>query len=194
MPIQKVDKKTIIRNSLQVFRQKGYHGATMANIADACGLQKGSIYHYFPSKEVLMSEVINTLSEHYRREVFSVAYDQSISSKLRLENLGKLSEQIFCEEEGGCLMANIGLECVLEFPQFTQRIREFFQEWIDALAFLFKDKLGESLAIVEARRTVAEIEGSVLLMVMFNDSKFLKDAHERILNRFDNTTGMALSA
>lgn len=186
MPLQKVDKKTIIRNSLQVFRAKGYHGATMADIAKACGLLKGSIYHYFSSKEDLMMQVIETLSDHYRRDVFSVAYQDQVPAKERLERLGELSEQIFCEEEGGCLMANIGLECVLEYPQFTRSIREFFQEWVEAMAHLFSSKMDVQLATKEARRAVAEIEGSVMLMVIFSDRAFLQEAHQRILERFLN--------
>ena len=51
MPRQKVDEKTIIKEALKLFRQKSYHATSMADIALACGLLKGSLYHYFNSKE-----------------------------------------------------------------------------------------------------------------------------------------------
>jgi hypothetical protein len=34
-----------------------------------------------------------------------------------------------------------------------------------------------------AEYAVAEIEGSVMLMQLFQDEKYLKNAHQRILNR-----------
>jgi len=41
-----------------VFRQRGFHGTTMQRIADAVGLQKGSLYHHITSKEELLHEVV----------------------------------------------------------------------------------------------------------------------------------------
>ena len=58
MPKQKVNKEFIVHQALKLFRQKSYHQATMADIADACGLLKGSIYHYFKSKDELMIAVL----------------------------------------------------------------------------------------------------------------------------------------
>lgn len=47
----------IFAEAVRVFRQKGYHAASMQNIADAVGLQKGSLYHYISSKEELLFKI-----------------------------------------------------------------------------------------------------------------------------------------
>ena len=36
-----------------MFAQRGYHGATLESVAQAAGLSKGALFHYFPSKEEL---------------------------------------------------------------------------------------------------------------------------------------------
>ena len=76
MPVKKVEKFDIIKQALNLFRTQGYHKTTMANIGDACGLLKGSVYHYFSSKEDLMREVLEVLRDHYRGKVFIYGFEK----------------------------------------------------------------------------------------------------------------------
>lgn len=50
-------EEQILTEAVRLFRQKGYHATSMQNIADAVGLQKASLYHYLPSKQVLLSKI-----------------------------------------------------------------------------------------------------------------------------------------
>lgn len=50
-------KQQILQIAMEVFKEKGYTAASMQEIAEACGMAKGSIYKYFPSKEDLFTEV-----------------------------------------------------------------------------------------------------------------------------------------
>lgn len=42
-----------------IFSQKGFHAASMQDIADAVSLQKASLYHHFPSKQDILIELLN---------------------------------------------------------------------------------------------------------------------------------------
>ena len=57
MALQKITKEEIIRIGIDLFRKQGYNRTSMNDLALACGLQKGSFYHYFSSKEALMSAI-----------------------------------------------------------------------------------------------------------------------------------------
>ena len=48
----------IVSAAAKVFRTKGYHAATVRDIADEVGLLKGSLYHHFDSKEELLYLVV----------------------------------------------------------------------------------------------------------------------------------------
>jgi AcrR family transcriptional regulator len=63
MPKQKADEETIILEALKLFRKQSYFNTSMSEIAEASGLQKGSLYHYFPSKEDLMKKVIKNVHD-----------------------------------------------------------------------------------------------------------------------------------
>ncbi len=58
----------ILDAAAQVFRQKGYHGASMADIAGAVNLQKASLYHHVASKQeillALLDRALEMLTEH----------------------------------------------------------------------------------------------------------------------------------
>jgi AcrR family transcriptional regulator len=47
------------QTAARVFRQYGYLYATMDQIADAVGLNKGTLYHYYPSKSALLNELLS---------------------------------------------------------------------------------------------------------------------------------------
>ena len=83
MPKQKVSETFILNQALKIFSHKSYYNATMADIAESCGLLKGSMYHYYDSKEELMKAVIEYVHDFFNKEVFSYAYDESLSTNDR---------------------------------------------------------------------------------------------------------------
>ena len=54
-----VNRTDIIQAAAQIFRQKGYHGASMQDIADAVGLQKASLYHHVSGKQEILSAILD---------------------------------------------------------------------------------------------------------------------------------------
>lgn len=53
-------QEMIIDAALEVFREKGYANARMADIARRAGVSYGLVYHYFGSKEVLFNLIVET--------------------------------------------------------------------------------------------------------------------------------------
>ncbi|MFZ5631491.1 MAG: TetR/AcrR family transcriptional regulator [Bacillota bacterium] len=48
----------IIKAAARVFKAKGYHAATVQDIASEVGILKGSLYHHIQGKEQLLAEVL----------------------------------------------------------------------------------------------------------------------------------------
>lgn len=63
-------KAEILRTAAGVFREKGFHGARIQDVADRLGMQKGSLYYYISSKEDLLrglvEEPIRAMNEEVR--------------------------------------------------------------------------------------------------------------------------------
>lgn len=47
-------KQEILHAALRAFREGGYHGTTLSDIAERLDIQKTALYHYFPDKESLL--------------------------------------------------------------------------------------------------------------------------------------------
>lgn len=54
---QRKRRQEVIDAAASVFAEKGYHGASTRDIALRLGMQQGSLYYHFPSKESALEEV-----------------------------------------------------------------------------------------------------------------------------------------
>lgn len=102
------NKQAEIREAaIALFQQKGYHATSMQDIADAVGLQKGSLYHYISSKEDLLVVIMQDAIIQYNARLTTIQeMAVPIRQKLELavryhlegiaENLGMLT--IFLRE------------------------------------------------------------------------------------------------
>ena len=53
-----VDKRrAILEAAIRVFARQGYHSTRVSDIADEAGVAYGLVYHYFRSKEAVMTEL-----------------------------------------------------------------------------------------------------------------------------------------
>lgn len=192
MPKQKVNQQELIHVALKLFRTRGYHKTSMADIAAECGLLKGSIYHYFPSKEELMVGVLTYLQEYYHNEIFVFAYKEDMPAEKRLKKLAEMSEYVFTNGEGACLMANIAMETNDVVPEFRGPIKSFFDDWTKALQFIYKERYSDDAALFFARETICAVEGAAMMMRIYNDPEFIRKAHAMIIQKFENASKKAL--
>ena len=51
-------REAILAAALSVFGEKGFDGATTAEVAKAAGVSKGLVFNYFPTKEALLQAMI----------------------------------------------------------------------------------------------------------------------------------------
>lgn len=51
----------ILAEATRLFAERGYEGASMADLADRVGLRKASLFHHFPSKDALYAAVLESI-------------------------------------------------------------------------------------------------------------------------------------
>lgn len=82
----------ILDAAAQVFRQKGFHGASMSDIAGALDVQKASLYHHVSSKQEILLALLDRALVMLTDYISMIAsQDISPDQKLRLMIRGYLS-------------------------------------------------------------------------------------------------------
>ncbi len=69
-------KERIINSAIAVFGEKGYHQATIAEIAEHANIGKGTLYWYFSSKEELFSGMIEQGIETFNSKLKVLLEDE----------------------------------------------------------------------------------------------------------------------
>ena len=99
-------REDILEAAAQVFRQKGFHGASMSDIAAAVNLQKASLYHHVSSKQEILVEILDQALQLLLERISSITI-QNISADKKL--------QLMIREYLQILVDNIDLATVLLF-------------------------------------------------------------------------------
>lgn len=185
MPVQKTTKEEIIAKSIEIFRKRGYYKTSMSDLAEACGLQKGSFYYHFKSKEELMQAALQKVHGYYTNKVFSIAYEKELSAEERFVKLFKKQEPIITQDLAGCLFGNMTLESISGKMEFKNFLKAFFSDWIAAFQHLYQETHTEEMALSFAKQSVMEIEGALMMMRLYDDKDLLKAACVRVLDRLN---------
>jgi TetR/AcrR family transcriptional regulator, cholesterol catabolism regulator len=77
-------KNIILKEAAKLFREKGYHASNLRELARRAGIQGGSIYHHFASKqEILFQLMDHTMSDMTERLTAILAPLESSTERLR---------------------------------------------------------------------------------------------------------------
>ncbi|AKH99997.1 transcriptional regulator, TetR family [Hoeflea sp. IMCC20628] len=77
-------REAILKTAAVFFAEQGFDRASMGKLAQACGVSKALIYHYYPSKDALLFDIIDThLTELVDMVETAAAEPGSASVRLR---------------------------------------------------------------------------------------------------------------
>jgi AcrR family transcriptional regulator len=128
-------RRELTREAAKLFAQKGYHGTSIGDIADAMGVQKGSLYAHISSKEDLLYETMREGADAFHAALDAIPDDAAATDKIRLALRGHLrvvAEQLDVAtvfvQEWRYLEGDRRDEIVAERRRYEERIRELFRE------------------------------------------------------------------
>ena len=179
MPIQKITREEIITRCVECFRIHGFHNTTMSDLAAACGLQKGSFYHYFASKDAILQEGLVQTGRYFQEHVFVIAYNDAVPPQKRMKSMLEKHIAIMLRECGGCLVANIAAEALTTNPDIKPLLVEVSNNWYAALRHILLALHSPASAESRAWQIIQDIEGAIMLTRLYDNELFLKQALKR---------------
>jgi AcrR family transcriptional regulator len=80
-------REFIIERALHLYAEKGFLGASVADLASACKTSKSLIYHYFPSKEDILFEAMDSHIKTLSNAASGIAAMEGASASDKLSAL-----------------------------------------------------------------------------------------------------------
>jgi len=169
MPKTVDTRERLIESARYLFWERGYAGTSMADLLAHAGVNSGSFYHFFESKEALLRAVLDLYLRALRPVIVDPAFAKTDEPVERIfAILAGYRERILQTDcKYGCPLGRLALEIDPENRPAHKLIAENFQGWIGAVrecVLQMKDRLPAN-ADADALSTyvLAVMEGGVML-------------------------------
>lgn len=184
MSVSTNTRERIIDVAKERFHARGYADVGIKEICDNASIQKGSFYHFFPSKEKLALAVIDEFAIDWADGFVAEAFDPKLPPMERIDYLIDAAyfwQKSVKEKNGkipGCLFGNLALEMSTKNDVLRAKLNAVFSK----AKLRFKDTLDEAIIAGEidplnseltAEAMLAFLEGMILMAKTENDPEVL---------------------
>ncbi|MEM8705333.1 MAG: TetR family transcriptional regulator [Actinomycetota bacterium] len=162
-----VDPRTrILRAADRLMYAKGYEAVGVAELCREAGVQKGSFYHFFASKQDLALEMLDRSWARTRRAIFASAFgDESRTALDAITRYGELLAEHLDTgraEVGvvaGCRYGNFAVELSAHDDAIRAKIEAIFGEMTEVLVATIERGVaaGDVRADIDARQAAADV-------------------------------------
>lgn len=112
-------KWQIIQATLDLFVERGYYGTKTSQISRRAGISEGLLFHYFPTKEILLEELINIGLEGMRMPM-------QIKAESGLDFFSQFTTMLFLQVEKNPFIAKmfVFMGHVVRAEEIPERLRK----------------------------------------------------------------------
>lgn len=155
-------KTSIVQAAMEVFTSKGYHGATMDDVARKLGVSKAALYQYFKSKDELLREIQSSSRQQIWEDIEEAFENRSIE-----EGAGVLFDTIFGKYWGGSSVFFDIFSLAASDEKLRRILREDHDEDLKLLeAFIEKQAEKRKSKLKVDKRTIARLIAGISFEVI----------------------------
>jgi TetR/AcrR family transcriptional regulator, cholesterol catabolism regulator len=132
-------REELTRQAARLFAERGFHGTSMGDLADALGVQKGSLYSLTGSKQELLYQTMRDGADAFYAALDAIPEDASAVERIRHALRGHLrvvAEQLdvatVFTREWRYLDGAYRDEILAERRRYEERWRMLFQDGVEA--------------------------------------------------------------
>ena len=128
-------KDRLVMTAMRLFSEKGYESASVADILRAAGANSGSLYHFFPTKQDLLMEVLRRYRDGIGPMLLAPAWEgiadpiERVFALLAQYRGALIGSDCFY----GCPIGNLALELHEPDPPVRDLIAVNFDGWVTAI-------------------------------------------------------------
>ncbi|MBL3590963.1 MAG: TetR/AcrR family transcriptional regulator [gamma proteobacterium endosymbiont of Lamellibrachia anaximandri] len=186
MNVEHDTRTRILSTARELFHGRSYADVGIKEICDLAKVQKGSFYHFFPSKQDLAMAVIDDMADEWAHGFVAEAFDQNLPPLERLDYMVDAAyywQKAAKDIEGrmpGCLFGNLALEISTRDDVLRAKLNAVF----DKASRRFHEALDQAVELGEippldseatAAAMLAFLEGIILLAKTRNNPEVIRN-------------------
>jgi TetR/AcrR family transcriptional regulator, cholesterol catabolism regulator len=128
----------VTRAAARLFADRGYHGTSLADLAEALGIQKASLYHHIEAKEELLWEIARAGAAAFGAALDGVPEGRPATERIRLAlraHLGVVADQLdtatVFTREWRALEGEHRERFLADRRRYEERVRDLFREGVE---------------------------------------------------------------
>jgi TetR/AcrR family transcriptional repressor of nem operon len=136
-------REHLLEIGLKSLQSTGYTATGVKEVLDLAGVPKGSFYHYFPSKEAFVQEVVQRYADGEIKRAVRVLGDQKTAPLKRLRRYFEELISIYGQtgSANGCLVGNLSLEIADHIPKLQWQVQGSFGVWQKGIADVLREAI-----------------------------------------------------
>jgi TetR/AcrR family transcriptional repressor of nem operon len=185
MSIATDTKDRILATARELFHGRSYADVGIKEICTLANVQKGSFYHFFPSKRDLAMAVIDDMADEWAYGFVAEAFDEALPP---IERLDYMVDAVYFWQKAakslegrmpGCLFGNLALEISTRDEVIRARINAIFTKASDRFHQALEQAVEHGdIPPLDTQATatamLAYLEGVILLAKTRNDPEVVR--------------------
>lgn len=147
-------KRELLETAEKLFLEKGYEQTSIDDILKECGISKGGFYHYFKSKDEMLSESINNIIDDSIKYLQPIVDDEKLGAMEKFKLfMTKKSEFQSSKIEYAKLLGNLIQSDVTQYKYSLITA----QKMVEPLARIIEQGVNEGVFDVDYPKETADI-------------------------------------
>ena len=161
-------REKILDAASRLFKNKGFLGTSIEDIASMVGKNKATIFYYFPDKEHLLYEVLCEAQHRALKRLQSTMSSSSPEEKLKNMIKEYLKLNVHDDSFGGI--------STFELKNLSPKLRESYIPLRDKLEGLFREAVQEAMSTSRMKRGDVRVQTRLILGAMNAVARWFKQS------------------
>ena len=183
-------KEEILNSAQELIQKKGINGMSYSDISKAVNIKKGSIHYHFPTKEDLVSCLVERFYTEFKTHVSEILCT-SLKPKTKLQRFMRLFENTLLEgnNDKACLCGMLCAELLSISEQTAILVKEFLNVSREILSQIFEEGVNQKSFLIcgNVKNTsdlfLAALEGGIFLSRIDGGP----ERYKKLLNQLEKT-------
>lgn len=175
MAHSRINDSDLAEKALELFRQQGYEGTSLNDLATSTGLEKASLYYRFPGgkKDMALAAAAH-VGQWFEDNIFAPLKEPGLPAD-RIKTMVRKLRLFYGDGTKPCILDALSLRGGP--PELAASLGSAYKAWLESFAAIARESgLSSRIAEDRARQAIIQIEGSLVLSRVTGNRKIFLDA------------------